>query len=118
MSALDSAAAGSDVRPHELNALRMAHSLGARDDGTLRIDLPPYGDADAVVAQGIDRVEEAGMHFHEVDRAEIGNDRHPATRDPRPRVGKTEATVDDRDFLCAFFDAKLRRTTMRAMLRS
>jgi len=77
----------------------VAHGVGTRDHGALRIDLPPHGDVHAVVAHRIDRIEEAGMHLHKVDRAEIGDSRRPPARDPRRGIGKAEAAVDHRNFL-------------------
>src|SRR6478735_473483 len=78
----------------------MLHGLGARDHGTLRIDLPPHGNAYAVVAQRIDRIEEPGMHLHKIDRAEIRNPRHPAARDPRRGIGKPKPLLITETFLC------------------
>ena len=59
--------------------------------------------------------KKARMHFHEIDGAEIGDDRHSAfRRRPADAAGKTEAAIDDGYFLRrGFEDERDRRNRAR-----
>ena len=53
--------------------------------------------------QCIDRIEEAGMHLREIDRAEIGDARHPPARaSAAVHPGKPKPLLITETFLCVF----------------